>query len=147
MLLNGQVPADLATAVQTLCAGELLGLLGAVVAVAPGLWVNLFTNDPAVRSTAALYFHWAGPFYALYGAGLSLYSSAIAANRVGGQLLAGTLRLALVGLGGLALVAAQAPAWAIFALVALGMAAYGSASILLVRVTPWGPVPLRPAPA
>lgn len=26
MLLNGQVPADLATAVQTLCAGELLGL-------------------------------------------------------------------------------------------------------------------------
>ena len=27
------------------------------------------------------YFHWAGPFYALYGAGLSLYSSAIAANR------------------------------------------------------------------
>ena len=46
---------------------------------------------------------------------------------------------------GAALVAAQAPVWTVFALVAVGMAAYGTASILLVRYTPWEP-PLRPAP-
>ena len=48
-------------------------------------------------------------------------------------------------LGGAALVAAQAPVWTIFALVAVGMAAYGTASILLVHRTPWGP-PQRPVP-
>jgi Na+-driven multidrug efflux pump len=127
-------------------AGLLLGSAGLVLAIVPQLWTRHFTQDAAVLAAADTYFHWAGPFYALYGAGLSLYSSAIAANRVGGQVLAGTLRLLLVAGGGMALVAAQAPAWAIFALVALGMAAYGTASILLVRYTPWEPV-LRPAPA
>ena len=43
------------------------------------------------------------------------------------------LALVLVAVGGAALVAAQAPAWSIFALVAVGMAAYGTASILLER--------------
>ena len=127
-------------------AGLLLGIAGLVLAVVPELWTGRFTSDPAVLAAADTYFHWAGPFYALYGAGLSLYSSAIAANRVGGQVLAGTLRLLLVAAGGAALVAAQAPAWAIFALVAVGMAAYGTASIWLVRSTPWEP-PLRVAPA
>jgi len=51
-----------------------------------------------------------------------------------------------VAAGGTVLVAAKAPAWAIFALVAVGMAAYGTASILLVRYTPWAPPP-RLAPA
>jgi Na+-driven multidrug efflux pump len=127
-------------------AGLMLGVAGLVLAVVPDLWTDRFTKDPAVLAAADTYFHWAGPFYALYGAGLSLYSSAIAANRVGGQVLAGTLRLLLVAVGGAALVAAQAPVWTIFALVAVGMAAYGTASILLVHRTPWGP-PQRPVPA
>jgi Na+-driven multidrug efflux pump len=129
-------------------AGLMLGAAGLVLAVVPDLWTDRFTRDPAVLAAADTYFHWAGPFYALYGAGLSLYSSAIAANRVGGQVLAGTLRLLLVAVGGAALVAAQAPVWTIFALVAVGMAAYGTASILLVHRTPWGPPQrLVPAPA
>lgn len=127
-------------------AGLLLGAAGLVLAVVPELWTDRFTHDPAVLRAADTYFHWVGPFYALYGAGLSLYSSAIAANRVGGQVLAGTLRFLLVGAGGAVLVAAQAPVWAIFALVAVGLAVYGTASIVLVRCTPWGP-PLRMAPA
>ena len=99
-------------------AGLLLGAAGLVLAVVPDLWTDRFTKDPAVLAAADTYFHWAGPLYALYGAGLSLYSSAIAANRVGGQVLAGTLRLLLVAAGGAA----------------------------LVRYTPWEPL-LRPAPA
>jgi len=73
-----------------------MGTAGLVLAVVPDLWTDRFTKDPAVLAAADTYFHWAGPLYALYGAGLSLYSSAIAANRVGGQVLAGTLRLLLV---------------------------------------------------
>ena len=60
------------------------------------------------------------------------------AGKVGGPVLAGTLRLAVVAIGGWMLAAAQMPPWTIFALVALGMAAYGLAMVLAVRMTSWG---------
>ena len=116
----------------------LLGVLGMVLALAPDLWTGRFTQDAAVMQAAALYFHWAGPAYGLFGLGLCLYFSSLGAGKVGGAVLAGTLRLVIVAAGGMALAVAQTPAWTIFALVALGMVAYGLASILAVRLTPWG---------
>ncbi|MEQ1805593.1 MAG: MATE family efflux transporter [Burkholderiaceae bacterium] len=116
----------------------LLGALGLIVTVAPDLWTTQFTQDPAVLAAAALYFRWAGPCYGLFGLGLCLYFSSMGAGKVGGPVLAGTLRLVLVAAGGWALALAQAPPWTIFALVALAMAAYGLASVVAVRLTPWG---------
>jgi len=115
-----------------------LGLLGLALALMPGLWTRLFTQDAQVLAAAAVYFRWAGPCYGLFGFGLCLYFSALAAGKVGGPVLAGTLRLAVVAIGGWALAAAQAPAWTVFALVALAMAAYGIASAVAVRFTRWG---------
>ncbi len=129
--------AALATAV--------LGLLGLVLALAPDLWTRLFTDEPSVVASAALYFHWAGPCYGLFGLGLSLYFSSLGAGRVGGPVLAGTLRLAVVALGGLLLARAHAEPWTIFALVALGMASYGLATAFAVRYTAWGDK--KPAPS
>lgn len=43
---------------------------------------------------------WAGPAYGLFGLGLSLYFSSLGAGKVIGPVLAGTLRLLLVALGG-----------------------------------------------
>lgn len=114
-----------------------LGLLGGVVAIAPGLWVDLFTQDPAVRGSAGLYFSWAGPAYGLFGLGLCLYFSALGAGRVGGVVLAGTLRLAVVALGGWMLLQASAEPWTVFALVALGMVVFGLAAAFAVRATRW----------
>jgi putative MATE family efflux protein len=122
--------AGLATAV--------LGLLGAVLALAPDLWTRLFTQEPAVVASAALYFRWAGPFYGLFGLGLCLYFSSLGAGKVGGPVLAGTLRLVVVAVGGWMLAQAQAAPWTIFALVAAGMASYGLATVLAVRFTNWG---------
>ena len=116
----------------------LLGLLGGVLAVMPDLWTARFTQDPAVIDAAALYFRWAGLSYGLFGLGLCLYFSSLGAGRVGGAVLAGTLRLVLVAAGGLLLTQAQTPPWTIFALAAGAMAAYGLASIVAVRVTSWG---------
>ena len=116
----------------------LLGLLGAVLALAPDLWTSRFTQDAAVIAAAAVYFHWAGPCYGLFGLGLCLYFSSLGAGKVGGVVLAGTLRLVLVAAGGAVLAVAQAPVWTIFALVALGMAAYGLATVMAVRLTSWG---------
>ncbi|OYV01491.1 MAG: MATE family efflux transporter [Burkholderiales bacterium PBB5] len=116
-----------------------LAVLGAVVALAPDLWTRRFTQAEGVVQAAALYFHWAGPCYGLFGLGLSLYFSSLGAGRVGAMVLAGTLRLALVALGGWWLASQQAAPWTIFALVAAGMAAYGLASVLAMRLTAWGP--------
>ena len=116
----------------------LLGALGLAVAIAPDLWTARFTQAPQVLASAALYFHWAGPCYGLFGLGLCLYFSSLAAGKVGGPVLAGTLRLVVIALGGWILAAAHAPSWTIFALVALGMGAYGIASIVAVRYTVWG---------
>ena len=124
------VAAAVATAV--------LGLLGLLLALAPDLWTNFFTQDASVVSSAAVYFHWAGPAYGLFGLGLCLYFSSLGAGKVGGPVLAGTLRLAVVAIGGWMLAATQMPPWTIFALVALGMAAYGLAMVVAVRMTSWG---------
>ena len=121
-----------------LMAFALLGVLGGVLALAPDLWAARFTSDPTVIAAAALYFHWAGPCYGLFGLGLCLYFSSLGAGKVGGAVLAGTLRLVVVAAGGAALALAQAPVWTIFALVALGMVAFGLASVLAVRLTSWG---------
>jgi putative MATE family efflux protein len=121
-----------------LLATGLLGVLGLVLAVAPGLWTQHFTTDPAVLASAALYFHWAGPCYGLFGLGLSLYFSSLGAGKAFGPVMAGTVRLVLVAAGGAALAWAQTPPWTIFALTALGMAAYGLSTVLAVRLTSWG---------
>jgi hypothetical protein len=60
------------------------------------------------------------------------------AGKVGGPVLAGTLWLVVIALGGWSLAAAIAPSWTIFALIALGMAAYGAASVIAVRYANWG---------
>lgn len=125
-----------AWAAAALAAG-LLGALGLIVTFAPDLWTLRFTQDPAVVASAALYFRWAGPAYAFFGLGLSLYFSSLGAGKAAGPVLAGTLRMVLVAAGGAVLVWAQTPPWTIFALVAVGMVAYGIASWYAVWVTPW----------
>ena len=119
-------------------AAVLLGLIGIVLALAPGMWTHLFTDDAAVLASAALYFHWAGPCYALYGLGLCLYFSSLGAGKVGGPVLAGTLRLLVVAVGGWMLATTHAEPWAIFALVALAMAVYGIASAVAMHLADWG---------
>ena len=63
---------------------------------------------------------------------------ALGAGKVGGLVLAGTLRLLVVAIGGWMLAQASAEPWTVFALVALGMAVFGLAAALAVRVTHWG---------
>jgi len=127
-----------ATWTAAVLAAAIVGILGLVVAFAPDLWTRQFTEDLAITAAAALYFNWAGPCYGLFGFGLSLYFSSLGAGKAGGPVLAGTLRLILVALGGSLLAYAHAPAWTIFALVALAMAAYGIATALIVKWTDWG---------
>jgi len=115
----------------------LLGAIGVLLAIEPALWVSLFTADPAVAAAAHTYFHLAGPGFAFFGFGVTLYFASQGAAKVGGPVLAATARLVLVALGGTALAAADAPAWALFALVGVAMVVYGLGTAGAIRLTRW----------
>lgn len=115
-----------------------LALIGAVVTLWPDLWAGLFTSDPAVLAHARQYLRTAGPAFPLFGLGLTLYFASQGAGRVLGPVVAGTLRLVLVAVLGWVLAGQGAGPAAYFALVAGGMVAYGLATALAVKLTPWG---------
>ena len=116
-----------------------LGSVGLLLSLFPDLWVTIFTKDPGVRTAAALYLHIVGPCFILFGLNLALYFACQGAGRIGGPLLAATARIIVVALGGWLLVINHAPSWALFALVALGMAVLGLGTAAAVALTPWGP--------
>jgi len=124
-------------------AGAALGVLGFLLSLAPQLWVGIFTSDPGVGRAAATYLHFVGPVFAFFGLSLALYFSAQGAGRIAGPLLAGTLRLVVVAIGGVVLVRTDAPPWTLFALVALGMITMGVMTAAFVALTPWGPKVLK----
>jgi len=118
-------------------AGVVVGLIGLIVAINPGLWVSLFTRDPGVTAAAYSYFHWSGPAFGFFGVGVCLYFSSQGAAKMLGPVLAGTIRLALVAIGGWWLAASGAPAWTLFALVGAAMVVFGLSTVLSVRLTRW----------
>jgi hypothetical protein len=52
--------------------------------------------------------------------------------------LASTLRLAMVGIGGWWLASSGAPAWTLFALVGAAMVVYGLGTAASIALTRWG---------
>jgi putative MATE family efflux protein len=117
--------------------GCLVGAIGLLVTLWPGLWSRMFTSDPAVLAAAAQYFKFAGPAYAFYGFGLALYFATQGSGRILGPVLAQSLRLLVIVVGGLML-AADAPAWIMFALVGAAMVTYGLASAFALYIAKWG---------
>jgi putative MATE family efflux protein len=115
-----------------------VGLVGLVVALKPSLWVSLFTSDPSVSAAAYSYFAWAGPAFGFFGLGICLYFSSQGAAKVVGPVLASTVRLVLVGVGGWWLASSGAPAWTLFALVGAAMVVFGLSTAASVRLTRWG---------
>ena len=114
-----------------------LGLIGAVVALAPDLWAGLFTSDEAVLQMARQYLQTVGPAFPFFGLGLTLYFAAQGSGRMLGPVLAGTLRLLLVfGVGSWLMGLPGTPAQ-FFWLVAATMGVYGLATAAAVKLTRW----------
>ena len=116
---------------------SVLGVVGVVVALFPDLWVTIFTRDAQVLSYGRQYLHWAGPGFAFFGLGLTLYFSSQGAGRMAGPVLAATLRLLLVAVGGSWLVAHGTSAWQLFALSAAAMVLYGSSCAAALKLDRW----------
>jgi putative MATE family efflux protein len=119
----------------------IVGAIGAIVCVWPEAWATIFTSKPGVLHYAAQYLHFAGPGYAFFGLGLTLFFASQAAGKVLGPVLGGTLRLVMVVVGGYTLLQTQAPSWTYFALVALSMAAYGLFTLGSLAISKWQRAP------
>ncbi|WP_373086252.1 MATE family efflux transporter [Sneathiella sp.] len=118
-------------------AALIVGAVGIWIAIFPNHWTELFTDIPGILSSASLYFAWVGPCYLLFGLGLCLYFSSQGAGKVLGPVLAGTLRLVVVAVGGWIITVANGPEWAVFALVGIAMAIYGASTAFAVYITRW----------
>ena len=114
-----------------------LAAIGLWVSVAPTQWAGLFTSDAAVLQLACQYLVTAGPAFAFFGMGLTLYFASQGSGKVLGPVIAGTLRLALVAGIGSWLATQGHGADAYFWLVAAAMVLYGLSTVALVRMTPW----------
>jgi Na+-driven multidrug efflux pump len=105
-------------------AGVIAACIGVVVAVAPDLWLGLFTADPAVLAQGRLYLTIVGPVYGLFGFAMALY---FASQGTGSMLwpLAGNLARVTIAIGGgfLVLDVFGLGSGALFACVATGIAA------------------------
>jgi putative MATE family efflux protein len=116
----------------------LLGAVGLLVALWPDLWAAIFTRDEQVLNYSRQFLRWAGPAFAFFGLGVTLFFAAQGAGRMVGPVFAATLRLLLVAVGGSLLVAHGASAWQLFALSASAMVLYGSSCAAAMKLDRWG---------
>jgi len=112
-------------------------VIGLTAAIAPDTWVGIFSDDPAVRDTGAGYLRTVGPFYPFLGLGIALYFASQGAGAVLLPVLAGTVRLALVVIGGVAAVKLGLALGWLFALIAAAMAVFGSLTAWFVLRARW----------
>jgi len=110
-------------------------VIGAVVALFPHLWVELFSSDPGVLDAGSAYLRTVAPFYPLLAAGIALYFASQGAGQVLRMFLAGTARLVIVLAGGIFAVTLGA----LFGVIAAAMAAFGLATIWATAKTDWRP--------
>jgi Na+-driven multidrug efflux pump len=84
-------------------AGCLTGTIGMIFAVDPHLWLDTFSEDPAVFDAGMRYLRIVAPAYGIYGAGLALYFSSLGTGRVLWAVASSILRLVVaVGAGSVA---------------------------------------------
>jgi Na+-driven multidrug efflux pump len=120
-----------------------VGALVAPLAAFPDFWTGWFTDNPLVRKAAGEYLLIAGPMFAVFSIGISLYFSSQGAAKVLGSVLAQSVRLSVVIFGGLWLLSIGAGYIWFFVLGGAAMAAFGLFTAAMVYMTSWG-TELRP---
>jgi Na+-driven multidrug efflux pump len=117
--------------------GLMIGTIGLVVALLPSLWGSIFTSNAGVLAAVATYLSIAGIGFPAYGMGLCLYFASQGSGKILGPVLAGTVRLLVVIVGGWWLMPQDAPFSMLAWLVTAAMLSYGAATALFVSMTRW----------
>lgn len=119
----------------------LTGLIGVAAALQPGAWMALFTADPAIQAAGSVYLRIVGGCYGFFGLGLALFFASQGAGRMRWPLVASSVRLAVVALGGwMAVHVAGGPPEALYAVVALSLSALGLTLCAATYLADWEPV-------
>ncbi|MGY4510002.1 MATE family efflux transporter [Bradyrhizobium sp. USDA 3650] len=116
-----------------------IGTLACAVALFPGPWVSLFTDDAEAGTASRQFLRTVAPFYAFIGLASAMYFSSQGAGNVLGPVLAQTARLLFIVLGGWYLVSQTATTESFFSLTAASMMLLGLLSSAAVAFTRWGP--------
>jgi putative MATE family efflux protein len=107
------------------------GTIGLIVAIEPGLWIGLFSNDADVQRLATLYLRIVGPAYLCFGLGLGLFFVMQGVGRGVAAMTANAVRLIMsAGCGLVAVYWFDLGITGFFAAVAVGFCVYAA---LLVR--------------
>jgi putative MATE family efflux protein len=119
-------------------ATALTGAIGLGAALAPRVWMGIFTADPAVVAVGASYLRVVGPAYAFLGLGLALYFASQGAGRLLWPLIAGFARLLVAVAGGSVLaISMGAGVEALFWAIAAALVVYGVTVASAVRAGAW----------
>lgn len=125
----------------SLAAAAIVGTIGMIVTLWPGLWLGIFLGPEETGAWAAGqgYFHTVAPFYAFFAIGLAMYFASQGAGRMMVPFIGSVLRIC-VAFGGVLLLA-QVTDWGVngvFRSIAAGMLVYGGfITVALWRVR-WG---------
>lgn len=116
------------------------GLIGLWAALWPQVWMTLFTSDPIVQAAGSTYLRIVGGCYGFFGLGLALFFASQGAGRLAWPLLASTVRLAIVAIGGyVAVHVAGAVPETLFGVVALSLSAMGLTLAAAIHFADWNP--------
>jgi putative MATE family efflux protein len=109
------------------------GAIGCAAALAPELWLGMFSADPVVARLGALYLRIVGPSYVCFGLGLGLFFVSQGLGRGFAAMSANAARLLVSAAGALAAIyGLDAGMTGMFAAVSLGFVLY--AVLLVYRV-------------
>lgn len=119
-------------------AAIITGVVGLTLAIFPGAWIGLFTEDPDTLAAGAMYLRFSGWAFAFQGMGLSLYFASQGAGKVAWPVAANFIRFA-VGAGGatVAVTVFESGVGWVFASLAAGMALYGIVTASSIWLGAW----------
>jgi putative MATE family efflux protein len=117
-------------------------IIGLAAMAFPHAWIGLFSDEPEVLETSALYLQNVAPVYGAVGLGLALYFASQGANRVLFPVLAGTVRMVIAAfVGWAAVIWYGADLTTLYQIVALAAVAYGALTAAAVLGGSWGRQP------
>lgn len=121
-------------------AAFLVGGTGAVLAIAPDLWLGMFLDpgDQGALATGRAYFRTVGPFYGFFAIALALYFASQGASRMVWPVVAGLCRMAVAFGGALLLLNyTDMGLTGIFAAIGAAMLVSGVITAGAVKITAW----------